>query len=230
MGVTLLSIGTNQKTIKSDRQGDYLTAIMYLSPAREHGLKANLCPKSSEGCVKACLYTSGRGNMNVVQEARISRARLYIKYPDLFKEMLRDELSKFQDRCKGGVKPAVRLNGTSDIVWEKKFPEIFKDFPDIQFYDYTKIWNRRPEENNYHLTYSYSEDITDNLVRRRLKKGSNVAIVFSDKLPDTHLGYLVEDGTKDDLRFRDTPGTVVGLKALGRAKKDTSGFVIRGYG
>jgi hypothetical protein len=39
------------------------------------------------------------------------------------------------------------------------------------------------------------------------------------------MGMSVVDGDADDLRFLDGRGVVVGLKAKGPAKKDTSGFV-----
>jgi hypothetical protein len=37
----------------------------------------------------------------------------------------------------------------------------------------------------------------------------------------------VIDGDANDLRFLDPTGVIVGLKAKGAAKKDTSGFVVR---
>ena len=36
----------------------------------------------------------------------------------------------------------------------------------------------------------------------------------------------VIDGDEHDMRFLDEPNVVVGLKAKGKAKKDSSGFVI----
>jgi hypothetical protein len=53
----------------------------------------------------------------------------------------------------------------------------------------------------------------------------NVAVVF-DTLPTTYLGRPVVNGDDTDLRFLDPQGVVVGLKAKGRAKKDTSGFTV----
>ena len=50
--------------------------------------------------------------------------------------------------------------------------------------------------------------------------------VFRDKLPETFLGLPAIDGDKDDFGFLDSKAVVVGLKAKGDAKKDTSGFVI----
>ena len=42
----------------------------------------------------------------------------------------------------------------------------------------------------------------------------------------TRSGFRVIDGDKDDLRFLDPKGVVVGLKVKGKAKQDKSGFVI----
>ena len=59
-----------------------------------------------------------------------------------------------------------------------------------------------------------------------LQQGMNVAMVF-DKLPDTYMGRPVFNADETDLRFLDPKGVILGLKAKGRAKKDTSGFVRR---
>jgi hypothetical protein len=64
---------------------------------------------------------------------------------------------------KAGLTLLIRLNGTSDIKWENVFfdydnkkTNIFDLFPNIQFYDYTKIANRIDLPKNYDLTFSYS--------------------------------------------------------------------------
>lgn len=65
-----------------------------------------------------------------------------------------------------------------------------------------------------------------------LAHGANVAVVFGTPkghaLPETWHGYRVVDGDVSDLRFLDPPGTVVGLRAKGSAKKNQSTFVVRG--
>ena len=50
--------------------------------------------------------------------------------------------------------------------------------------------------------------------------------MFRNKLPKTFKGLPVIDGDKDDLRFLDPQGVIVGLIAKGKAKQDKSGFVI----
>lgn len=220
----LLGVGSNAKTIKSDEGGEYLTAILYLAPHTEAGGNT-VCPAATSGCIEGCLYSSGRGRMSNVQQSRIKKTQWYNNDLIGFLTQLDKELKAFQSKCeKLKVKPAVRLNGTSDIRWEKN---LNMGTYDIQFYDYTK---RHPSRlntlpKNYHLTYSRKE--TDDDARFKLAMAHmNVAVVF-DELPKTYLGYPVVDGDKTDLRFLDPKGCVVGLLAKGDAKKDTSGFVIR---
>jgi len=127
------------------------------------------------------------------------------------------------------------LNGTSDIQWETIEVEcgqnIFQMFPQVQWYDYTKIPNRKVSHiSNYHLTWSYSEankKYADYFDAVRY----NVAVVFKNGLPKMFKGLRVIDGDKTDMRFLDgNKRVVVGLKAKGDAKTDTSGFVIDNKG
>jgi hypothetical protein len=133
--------------------------------------------------------------------------------------------------------PVFRLNGTSDISWEKyevirngvTFKNIFDAFKEVTFYDYTKILGRKIQQyDNYSLTFS-AADGNDLDVIRAMKEGLNVAVVFGVKktepLPETYNGVSVFNGDDSDLRFLDPKNVVVGLYAKGRAKKDTTGFV-----
>ena len=78
---------------------------------------------------------------------------------------------------------------------------------------------------NYHLTYSLNEDNYNKAIEV-LKNGGNVAVVFRKDLPQNFNGYKVINGDEHDLRYLDEKNVVVGLKAKGKAKKDTSGFVM----
>jgi len=104
-------------------------------------------------------------------------------------------------------------------------------FPDVQFYDYTKIparalkWARGDMPANYHVTFSASES-NDDASRMVAMSGGNVAVVF-DQIPTSYYGRSVVDGDNSDLRFLDPVGVIVGLKAKGDAKRDDSGFVKR---
>jgi hypothetical protein len=221
----LLTIGGNPKIVKGDKTSNYLTAILHLSPANLSGFET--CPGRSAGCSQACLNTAGRGRFESIQAARIKKTRFFFERQTEFLAQLRKELKAFQKKCqKLGKLPAVRLNGTSDILWEKT--GIIAEFPTIQFYDYTAIEARFRSSwqlpRNYHLTFSLKEN-NDDKASRVLASGGNVAVVFRDTLPTEFMGKPVIDGTTTDLRFLDARGVIVGLLAKGKAKKDQSGFV-----
>jgi len=227
----LLSIGTNAKTSKSDKAGQYLTAIMYLAPHKENTKKINLCPRASKGCAAACLYTAGRGRFPNVIKARIERADWFVADRKAFLVQLHKEILQHSMKARmEGKKPAIRLNGTSDIKWERYIDMSL--YPEVQFYDYTK-WGPKDRvkaifgNTNYHLTFSRAEDTPDQYVKDVMHRGHNVAVVFSGKeLPKEYLGYPVFNGDLTDLRFLDASNHVIGLTAKGDAKGDTSGFVI----
>jgi len=222
----LLAVGTNAKTVKGDKSSEYLTAIMYLSPHKDNDKGVNLCPKASSGCVKSCLFTAGRGRFNSVSSARRRKSEFFISDRQGFVSQLHKELDNFVKLCeRRGKKPAVRLNGTSDILWERYID--MNKYPKVQFYDYTKFPSRPKTASNYHITYSRKETDDDATVKQVMTNGLNVAVVFANKaLPESYLGFPVVDGDKTDLRFLDAKGVIVGLAAKGDAKKDTSGFVI----
>lgn len=217
----------NTKTMKGEAQG-YKTYILHLSPSTRSGY--NVCPSASAGCIAACLNTAGHGGMfkkgettNVVQEARIRKTKMFFEDRDTFMADLAREIENAVKYCaKRGLTPVFRLNGTSDIRWENY--GIIEKFPDITFYDYTALSNRKNIPSNYHLTFSKKES-NDDAVTEMLLTDINIAVVFKT-LPETYLGRMVIRGDDSDLRFLDPKGVIVGLTAKGRAKKDTSGFVV----
>ena len=233
----LLGIGNNAKTIKRDKGGEYLTAIMYLEPRN-----TRICPyQDIAKCKEGCLNTSGRGNWitkgnktNPIHLARARKTDLFLEdRPGFMRLIVKDIEAVIRKADRLGVKPCVRLNGTSDIQWETieldSGNNIFEEFPQIQFYDYTKIPTRKVSKfKNYHLTWSYSEANPKyaDYFKTALDKGMNVAVVFKNELPVSYKNTRVINGDKDDLRFLDDKGVIVGLKAKGKAQKDTSGFVI----
>jgi hypothetical protein len=226
-----LAIGNNAKTIKSDKGGEYLTAILYLAPADTvEGI--NVCPMAVKaGCREACLYTAGRGAFTNVQQARIKKTEAFRDDPTAFVDQLKDDIREaLRKASKLGVKLAVRLNGTSDIAWENQTGSdgqiIMEAFPNVQFYDYTKLPNRKVP-GNYHLTVSYSE-ANEAYAAKALNTVRNVAVVFRsrDVIPATFKGRAVIDGDATDLRFLDASNVIVGLYAKGQAKRDNTGFVV----
>jgi len=221
----------NPKIQKGTKMG-YLSFILHLAPSDLSG--KNTCPKATKGCIAACLNTAGRGGMfkkgentNMIQKARIRKTKYFFENRDAFmKDLYQDivKAKKFAD--KQGLIPVFRLNGTSDLSWEKYEVgttglNLFQLFPTVQFYDYTKVLGRKVSQYpNYHLTFSKA-DGNDADVAEALMQGMSVVAVY-DKIP---AGVPSADET--DLRFLDPKGIMLGLKAKGRAKKDYSGFVIR---
>jgi hypothetical protein len=224
----------NPKIQKGTKMG-YLSFILHLAPSTLSG--RNTCPKATQGCAAACLNTAGRGGMfkkgettNVIQKARIRKTQYFFEARDYFMQDLYEDIEKaIRFAARKGLTPVFRLNGTSDLSWEKYTihdKTIFELFPTVQFYDYTKILGRKVAQyKNYHLTFSRA-DGNDADVAKAIEQGYNIAAVFDD-MPETYMGLPVINADDTDLRFLDPKGCVAGLKAKGRAKKDYSGFVIR---
>ncbi len=233
----LLGIDSNYKTAKGQAFG-WMTGILYLAPADLSGWE--VCPMRSAGCTQACLNTAGRGGMTSVQASRIAKTNWYFTdRAGFMARLIKDIVSLIRKAKREGYTPCVRLNGTSDIPWErvrvgwkKQYANIMEMFPDVQFYDYTKIKKRalahaRGEmPANYHLTFSATEDNADD-VAEVLAAGGNVAIVARDATAiKERLGEVsIHDADKHDLRFLDPTASAGMLKAKGKAKSDTSGFV-----
>lgn len=232
----LLSV-SNPKILKGAARG-YLTSILHLAPARLSGY--NVCPMATAGCSAACLNTSGMGGIfkkgettNPIQQARIRKTLWFMeRRAEFMAQLIREIRAAIKKAAKLGVIPVFRLNGTSDIRWETVsvpgFKNIMEMFPTIRFYDYTKIPNRRNLPANYHLTFSLAES-NMGFAQTAIRNGMNVAAVFKT-VPTTYsilpgIEHTVINGDEDDLRFLDPSNVIVGLKAKGRAKKDTSGFV-----
>ena len=235
---TLLTSG-NAKIVKGEKLG-YITKGLHFSPADKSGYE--VCRWRSKGCTAACLDTAGRGQMNMIQESRIAKPKLFFEQQFDFLEKLQKEIGNtIKLATKKEMTAVFRPNLTSDIAWESVFfdeerPQtIFDKFPETQFYDYTKSFmrmaqfiNRNPEfPSNYHLTFSRSET-NQKLVEMVLEMGGNVAVVFRNQLPKTWKGYEVINSDENDLRFRDPQPCIVGLLEKGLAKKDETGFVQEG--
>jgi hypothetical protein len=230
----------NAKTVKGQKK-NFVTAIMYLSPFTLNSKGVNLCPMASEGCANACLFESGFGGMyQNVKNGRMEKTEFYLSNRIGFLDKLVDEITKLEAKYKDSEYTlAIRLNGTSDISFEKQITSngktIFDTFKNIQFYDYTKNYKRFDKKlpDNYHLTFSLSETNFDKAIEL-LGRGVNVAMVM-DKLVDNLFGYPVINGDETDLRFTDPKNVIVGLKykkitGKGGAEKNKealeSGFVI----
>jgi hypothetical protein len=172
------------------------------------------------------------GAFSTTQNSRINRTKYFRYDRQKFLEQLDYEIKLGVKRANNkGLKFAVRLNGTSDLSFEKFIVRDNKNLmelnPSVPFYDYTKNYfrfkNKIPK--NYHITFSKSEsndDIVNDLIN---DKKINIAVVFK-KLPKKYLGRKVIDGDETDLRFLDPKNSIVGLIAKGKARYDQSGFVV----
>jgi len=184
---------------------------------------------------------------NAIQRCRIARTRLYAKDRDGFMLQLVKEIKSFLKRAdRKGLTPAIRLNGTSDIRWENHpvtidgqyFDNLFDAFADVTFYDYTKLPNRfnRALPANYHLSLSFSnasERYAEMCWDAHHRHNASLVMVYRTKLDVINANTWYEecrvrtvDGDANDLRFLDPAKCIVTLKAKGKARKDTSGFVL----
>ena len=206
---------------------DVLARVLFLTP----GL---FCSHATPGCLASCLgHCSGRMPLLTQVSARDRRSALYLENPALFNLMLSLDLAFLDREARSlGLHPAARLNGSSDIPWEEQSVELFRTFPQIRFFDYTKNPDRmhrflsdRTWPANYHLTFSAAPGNHDQ-ARNILAAGGTVAVVFWPHIPRSFWGYPVIDGDTHDARFLDPQGAVVALTAKGLAQQDRTGFTV----
>ena len=140
--------------------------------------------------------------------------------------------------------PAVRLNVASDLPWERIAPELFEEFSNVHFYDYTKVFSRAARcsggiawPDNYELTYSFNERSNVAAVEKLMENGLNVAIVTDAKYTSREKGKLPRsfrmnyrrwptvDGDKHDVRLRavDGRGRAILLRSKGGKAKALEG-------
>jgi len=243
----LLNVDSNAKTVKGQAQG-FMTGVLYLAPYKLSGF--NTCAMADIAqCAHACLNTAGRAGIiktgestNPIQQARIRKTKQFYNERNTFMLTLVKDIEKLIKQAhKLGFIPLVRLNGTSDIRWENvrfdyefmhgkiRNVTIFEIFPEVQFYDYTKIPNRKDLPSNYDLTFSYSGvKAYQKYAMQAIDSGMRLAVVFrlQDKIPANYLGLPCVDGDKTDIRHLDPKLSIVALYAKGKVKKDYSGFVI----
>lgn len=232
----ILSVNADAKTTKGTKAG-YLTGILYLAPAKNSGFET--CKYRTAGCTAACLYTAGRGSFSNVQSARIAKTeRFFTDRENFWLDLIHSIRSLIRKAEREDLVPVVRLNGTSDLPWERMpvvangellGDSIMDIFSGVQFYDYTKwpLERRSNVPENYDLTFSLAESNEGHFAPSL--SVSRVAVVFNrikgQVLPKEWRGVPVVDADDTDLRFLDPKGVIVGLRAKGQAIKDESGFV-----
>ena len=228
---------SNPKIEKQATERGYLNAALFLAPASMAGV--NTCPWSTPECVAGCLNTAGRGGIrldargwNQQQAARIRRtARMVIDRDAFIADLLREVRAHARRAERLGLRPALRLNGTSDIPWHRTDPEMIATIREmgVTLYDYTK--RPKPDAADHGIDITYSHPGGDGIATLRyLQAGYRVAVVFDtpkgDALPATWAppvsagayAFPVVDGDAHDLRFLDKPGVVVGLRAKGQMR------------
>jgi hypothetical protein len=233
----LFSISSNAKTIKGEKLG-YLTGVLYLAPAKLSGYQ--VCPMAeTAGCELPCLNKAGLGGVYTsIQRARIAKTIRFFEDRDNFMACVVYSIrALIRHAIKQGKIPLVRLNGTSDIRWENvpvtidgiTYANIMEAFPGVQFYDYTKIANRKSIPANYDLTFSYSGlPSFAPYVRTAQAALMRIAVVFRTvaSIPATFRGLECIGGDNSDVRHIEPQNVAVALYAKGPAKRDTSGFVV----
>lgn len=241
--MSLLSNATsNPKTAKQLEEFGYEAVIHHMTPDKLADGYHTVCPWSTAGCRSTCLNTAGRSQikgdlttsnlgMYMIHRSRMGKTLDFFNGRQAYAYSLYGELANLETRAiKKGYLPVARLNGTSDVPWEKYID--MEAFSNTQFYDYTKGFQRMMDfmrgalPYNYDLTFSHSEDTTAAQMQFIIARGHNVAVVFRKEIPETWRGYNVISGMEHDFRFRDPKGYIVGLIARGRAKKDDTGFVV----
>lgn len=211
-------VNTSSKIAKGLKY-DEMTYILYLAPAKMSGYE--VCPMRSKECTRACNNESGHNRIdiheNTINKARITKTKLFFENRPFFMGWLIDEIRSAQRKAVAAGKHfSVRLNGTSDLSPEQfnlDGKNILELFPDVQFYDYTKVFKRiqlSKKYSNYDLTFSFSgTNIGESLLA--LEQEIRVAVVF-EEMPAQYWGVPVIDGDLYDMRYQDPKKVVIGLK------------------
>ena len=225
LGISYLGNHSQSMKMRLSKENGTITYCLYLAPANMSGYE--VCPCSTF-CRKLCLNGSGHNKSDIlargeteskINKARIKRTRLFFENKPLFMQLLIHEINKTYNYAKkNGFGFSVRLNGTSDLSPEDfayKGKNILEIFPDIQFYDYTKVPSRFgliEKYSNYDLTFSYNGHNV-NTCKKFLAQGGKVAVVFANQemLPLSFMGFPVWDANIYDMRYLDPAGYIMGL-------------------
>jgi hypothetical protein len=214
------SVSYSVKHQKSLKYGE-LTLSLYLAPAKMSGYE--VCPGRTAECTRLCLNQSGK-NMGVqkergdfINQSRITKTRLFFEERDFFMDWLISEIEAAKRKAvRMTHKLSIRLNNTSDISPEeftRNGKNILEMYPEIQFYEYTKVPSRvklMERYPNYDVTFSYT-GYNWETCKQMLENDTRVAVVFK-KVPEVWEGYKVIDGDEYDMRYKDDKKVIVGLK------------------
>ena len=191
-------LGTNSKIDKSLKvYPEYEASILQLLPNKHLCVNYKLC-------IKTCLAFKGLAKVYPsVIKSRKAKSEYFVNDTDNFiKQLIREIKNQEKRALKKNKKAVVRLNGFTDINYDKY--GIFKLFPNVQFYDYSADYERVLNNNNPNLHYTFSyKGINLKECIELLKNDVSIAVIdisenqfFND--------YEVEhiDGDKHDFRFK----------------------------
>ena len=214
------SVSMTSKHLKSLKY-DELTLTVYFAPAKMSGYE--VCPGRTADCTNLCLNQSGKNigpqkiKGDFINKCRITKTKLFFEERDFFMDWLIAEIEAAKRKAKRMTyKLSIRLNNTSDINPEeftRNGKNLLEMYPDLQFYDYTKVPSRvklMDKYPNYDVTFSYTGYNLSKCQEMLLNK-IRVAVVFKN-VPEEWEGYPVIDGDAYDMRYKDDKQVIVGLK------------------
>ena len=139
-------LGSSTYKMQKSSGYKYLSEILHLAPSNIGGV--NICASSSPVCVDLCLNTSGRGQMTSVQKSRLNKKYYFLADRLKFLNHLDREIKLSSERAKRKkLKYTVRLNGTSDLPFERYRLEngknLMENNPNVQLCFETLVVNFR---------------------------------------------------------------------------------------
>jgi hypothetical protein len=220
---------TNPKVLKNDKVLDIPTAVLHLLPKYR-----GTCPFAAS-CAKLCLHSAGNpAYMRGKETARKNRTDMFMTDREAFMELLLIELVQFASKHHLSLQVGTRLNGTSDIRWERESINVTPDTSEylsaryglcilpgryrnimyclstnkdisFQFYDYTK----RPDRlwdvcKADNYHLTMSQGSSADTFRIALDHGLNLAAAFNIKKN----APLPETVTLNNMKFRVIDGDV----------------------
>lgn len=227
IGISYLGNVAKSAKLRHSYYHQVSTYGIYLAPSTLSGF--NVCP-NSDYCKENCLNESGHNKVELLAKranaqetgedfsdsdinlARILKTRLFFANREVFMRLAVHEINNAMKRAKTiGHFFSVRLNCTSDIsptafVLDGK--NILQIFPNVSFYDYTKVPKRLEllsKYPNYDLTWSIDGSEENREIGLEfLERGGRVAVVYgTEKMPKSWYGYATEDGDRSDYRPQD---------------------------
>lgn len=227
IGISYLGNVAQSAKLRHSYYHQVSTYGIYLAPSTLSGF--NVCP-NSDYCKENCLNESGHNKVELlgnkakarktkkkfkdssINKRRILITRLFFANREVFMRLCVHEINNAMKRAKTiGHFFSIRLNCTSDIsptAFTLDGKNILQIFPNVSFYDYTKVPKRLEllaKYPNYDLTWSIDGSIKNRKIGLEfLERGGRVAVVYgTDTMPKLWYGYKTEDGDKSDYRPQD---------------------------